>query len=297
MKNYKKKNHEEQTKRLIDEERKERGSTKESQKEIDERNWREKEAQKEKLRKIEKFNEEKKRKEELKLLIENDRKLRKKSTQVNNNEGNDTSQINPKENSPKKISDECLLQIRLPSGQSIRQKFKSTDTIKMVYEFVSATIGENENNFTLIIPNPRQEFDTSKLNISLSETDLIPRGSLTVLKNMSRGVILPSNIVTENVELDNMSHEEILDLESKLGNVKSEPIETIENKVINLPTRTYDKEKEKDKETTICLICQGEYEQNEVIKTLPCHHEYHNICIDPWLRDRNQCPLCNAIVY
>jgi len=197
---------------------------------------------------------------------------------------------------PRSTNDSCLLQIRLPSGETIRNKFKSSDTIKQVYEFISSNTGESENFFTVIVPNPRVEYDHSKMHIALSETDLVPRGSLTVLKNISRGVINQSNIITQDVDIDNMSHEEMLDLETQIGNVKTEPIESIEIKINNLPTRICDNTSPTSGDTPKCLICQGEYELNEIIKTLPCSHEYHNICIDPWLRDHNFCPLCHEEV-
>ena len=33
-----------------------------------------------------------------------------------------------------------------------------------------------------------------------------------------------------------------------------------------------------------CVICMTEYEENEDIKVLPCSHEFHVPCIDPWLK-------------
>jgi len=42
-----------------------------------------------------------------------------------------------------------------------------------------------------------------------------------------------------------------------------------------------------------CVICLREYEVNDVIKTLPCSHEFHSECVDPWLREHNRtCPTC-----
>lgn len=46
-----------------------------------------------------------------------------------------------------------------------------------------------------------------------------------------------------------------------------------------------------------CAICFQDYETKDSVRTLPCNHEFHVACIDPWLVEkRNACPLCNARV-
>ncbi|KAL2481246.1 Uncharacterized protein Adt_34212 [Abeliophyllum distichum] len=46
-----------------------------------------------------------------------------------------------------------------------------------------------------------------------------------------------------------------------------------------------------------CYICLAEYEEGDKIRILPCHHEYHVLCIDKWLKEiHSVCPLCRADV-
>lgn len=46
-----------------------------------------------------------------------------------------------------------------------------------------------------------------------------------------------------------------------------------------------------------CLICLVDYEEGDRLRILPCHHEYHVICIDKWLREVHRvCPLCRCDV-
>jgi hypothetical protein len=40
-----------------------------------------------------------------------------------------------------------------------------------------------------------------------------------------------------------------------------------------------------------CTICLKEVQALEVIKELPCGHQFHKRCIDPWLKIRASCPI------
>ena len=47
-----------------------------------------------------------------------------------------------------------------------------------------------------------------------------------------------------------------------------------------------------------CVICIDPFEDGQELRTLPCHHEYHVKCIDPWLLQKHAvCPLCKAEVH
>lgn len=43
-----------------------------------------------------------------------------------------------------------------------------------------------------------------------------------------------------------------------------------------------------------CSICQDEYKFRECKRTLPCNHTYHKKCIDPWLIQHADCPICRT---
>ncbi|CAG8659282.1 12873_t:CDS:2 [Acaulospora morrowiae] len=49
-----------------------------------------------------------------------------------------------------------------------------------------------------------------------------------------------------------------------------------------------------DKQLT-CPICLGDFLPGEELRILPCNHQYHRVCIDPWLLDISSlCPVCKA---
>ena len=49
--------------------------------------------------------------------------------------------------------------------------------------------------------------------------------------------------------------------------------------------------------TTECYICLDDYSSGDVLRTLPCKHEFHAKCVDRWLLDVNRtCPCCRADV-
>lgn len=45
-----------------------------------------------------------------------------------------------------------------------------------------------------------------------------------------------------------------------------------------------------------CAICMSEYQTGDIIRTLPCGHKYCQKCIDPWLVEHVECPVCRKEV-
>lgn len=41
-----------------------------------------------------------------------------------------------------------------------------------------------------------------------------------------------------------------------------------------------------------CVICLCDYEENEIVRFLPCKHHFHKDCVDVWLRLDKACCLC-----
>ena len=43
-----------------------------------------------------------------------------------------------------------------------------------------------------------------------------------------------------------------------------------------------------------CTICYIDYQKEDKVKKLPCHHGYHTQCLDSWLEQDNSCPFCKT---
>jgi hypothetical protein len=43
---------------------------------------------------------------------------------------------------------------------------------------------------------------------------------------------------------------------------------------------------------TSCTICMEDFLAGDRVRILPCFHHYHVACIDQWLHEHPQCPVC-----
>eukprot|EP01120_Amphizonella_sp_Union-15-10_P005676 TRINITY_DN1712_c0_g1_i1.p1 TRINITY_DN1712_c0_g1~~TRINITY_DN1712_c0_g1_i1.p1 ORF type:complete len:531 (+),score=119.59 TRINITY_DN1712_c0_g1_i1:32-1624(+) len=252
-------------------------------------------------------------KERLLQQVEEDKKKRLARTNQNQpatvqQPANPPTPIPKPSTQPQQFS-RCSLQIRLPQGKVLKAEFDPEDTLSTVHAYVKQNL-DQEMDFDLIIPFPRKEFTEEMMNQKLKETELAPRGTLTVLPSINKGIVkqapsIPVRIgsgigsppqfsiqptyplAPPTLDSDRMSYEDLLDLENRIGTVsKGLSLEQL----ALLPTMKYQGE-EKNK----CLICQGDYALGDSLRILPCEHNFHVECVDCWLRDNNTCPLCKAL--
>jgi len=57
--------------------------------------------------------------------------------------------------------------------------------------------------------------------------------------------------------------------------------------------KSYDEgEKLRLDEELTCSICLEQVKDGELVRSLPCVHQFHSMCIDQWLKQQATCPVC-----
>ncbi|KAH8502442.1 hypothetical protein H0E87_013942 [Populus deltoides] len=79
------------------------------------------------------------------------------------------------------VSSDVHLNIRLPDGVSLQEKFSVTSTLRMVKDYVDRNQASGIGAYDLAIPYPRKTFSDQDLNKSLSELSLLNRQALIVV--------------------------------------------------------------------------------------------------------------------
>jgi len=100
------------------------------------------------------------------------------------------------------------------------------------------------------------------------------------------------------LDVDNMTYEELLDLEERIGNVSTGLSEETVSKCLKRKVycscieSSADEASKKQPEDELCSICREEYNDNEELGILDCGHVHHSDCIRKWLLLKNICPIC-----
>ncbi|XP_051925011.1 RING finger protein 215 isoform X2 [Hippocampus zosterae] len=80
------------------------------------------------------------------------------------------------------------------------------------------------------------------------------------------------------------------------GNMESLAKQDVLKTMSSLRTKTYRRPKVRRGETDNCAVCLEPFNRNQCLRVLPCRHEYHRDCVDPWLLLRYTCPLCKRSI-
>ncbi|KAE9588411.1 hypothetical protein Lal_00003160 [Lupinus albus] len=94
------------------------------------------------------------------------------------------------------------------------------------------------------------------------------------------------------LDVDNMSYEELLALEERMGNVSTGLSE--ETILKHLKQKKYSVETGSQHEAEPCCVCQEEYKDGDDMGSLNCGHDFHKECVKQWLMHKNLCPICKT---
>ncbi|XP_049343673.1 probable E3 ubiquitin-protein ligase ZFP1 [Solanum verrucosum] len=116
-----------------------------------------------------------------------------------------------------------------------------------------------------------------------------------------RGVHVVDQHREMRLDVDRMTYEELLALGERIGNVSIGLSEDII--VANLKTRIFlstetrsplENVASDQDQKTVCVICQADFKDGEMIGILNCGHEYHEECVKKWLGVKNSCAICKS---
>uniref|UniRef100_A0A1A9VZU0 RING-type domain-containing protein n=1 Tax=Glossina brevipalpis TaxID=37001 RepID=A0A1A9VZU0_9MUSC len=68
----------------------------------------------------------------------------------------------------------------------------------------------------------------------------------------------------------------------------------ISERINMLPKYEYSTKTNEGKEEACCTVCLNDFHLNEIIRKLPCNHDFHVDCIDKWLKSHHNCPNCRG---
>ncbi|KAL6897925.1 hypothetical protein ACP4OV_006884 [Aristida adscensionis] len=96
------------------------------------------------------------------------------------------------------------------------------------------------------------------------------------------------------LDIDDMSYEELLALEERMGNVNTGLAnEKISSCVVEVACCSSGYT-QNNQENSSCIICLEEYKPMDIMGRLKCGHDFHTDCIKKWLQVKNACPVCKA---
>ncbi|CAH0559407.1 unnamed protein product [Brassicogethes aeneus] len=98
---------------------------------------------------------------------------------------------------------------------------------------------------------------------------------------------LSSSDSTETTE----NYEALLNLAEQLGEAK--PRGLGKNEIELLLSYRFNAETHHGDQTS-CVVCMCDFEARQMLRVLPCAHEFHAKCIDKWLRSNRTCPICRG---
>lgn len=64
----------------------------------------------------------------------------------------------------------------------------------------------------------------------------------------------------------------------------------------NQDSNKADANKKTSEDELTCTICLEQVNRGELVRSLPCLHQFHANCIDPWLHQQGTCPVCKLSV-
>ncbi|XP_036095987.1 RING finger protein 44 isoform X2 [Molossus molossus] len=103
------------------------------------------------------------------------------------------------------------------------------------------------------------------------------------------GPTISLDLDVDDVEMEN--YEALLSLAERLGDAKPRGLTKAD--IEQLPAYRFNPDSHQS-EQTLCVVCFSDFEARQLLRVLPCNHEFHTKCVDKWLKANRTCPICRA---
>uniref|UniRef100_A0A673BCV1 E3 ubiquitin-protein ligase RNF38-like n=1 Tax=Sphaeramia orbicularis TaxID=375764 RepID=A0A673BCV1_9TELE len=110
---------------------------------------------------------------------------------------------------------------------------------------------------------------------------------LPVPPNVAPTISLELDVDDGEVE----NYEALLNLAERLGEAKPRGLTKAD--IEQLPSYRFNPNNHQS-EQTLCVVCMCDFESRQLLRVLPCNHEFHAKCVDKWLKANRTCPICRA---
>nr|XP_005892645.1 PREDICTED: LOW QUALITY PROTEIN: RING finger protein 44 [Bos mutus] len=123
----------------------------------------------------------------------------------------------------------------------------------------------------------------------VSATPALARGSMLPMSPTAMGPTISLDLDVDDVEMEN--YEALLNLAERLGDAKPRGLTKAD--IEQLPSYRFHPDSHQS-EQTLCVVCFSDFEARQLLRVLPCNHEFHTKCVDKWLKANRTCPICRA---
>ncbi|KAJ1060283.1 hypothetical protein K5549_004721 [Capra hircus] len=114
-------------------------------------------------------------------------------------------------------------------------------------------------------------------------------GSMLPMSPTAMGPTISLDLDVDDVEMEN--YEALLNLAERLGDAKPRGLTKAD--IEQLPSYRFHPDSHQS-EQTLCVVCFSDFEARQLLRVLPCNHEFHTKCVDKWLKANRTCPICRA---
>ncbi|XP_028316336.1 E3 ubiquitin-protein ligase RNF38-like isoform X2 [Gouania willdenowi] len=131
---------------------------------------------------------------------------------------------------------------------------------------------------------PGRRYRSQQLPPSPYHPSLLPY-FLSMLPVQPTGPAISLELDVDDGEVEN--YEALLNLAERLGEAKLRGL--TKGDIEQLPSYRFNPNNHQS-EQTLCVVCMSDFESRQLLRVLPCSHEFHGKCVDKWLREL-QTPL------